>query len=162
MWRSSALLCVAALAAYSSAADDVCDDIAFCRALGDTDQRACKVSAKKLLAEAQASGCGAQLDAFFACEAGAYRCDGNTPSFPGCDAPRATALSCLDAARARNACGALDTALAACGAPLSPGPVPSPCSTCTAQCYLDAVRNVCTPVSADLAAFEQCARDCPL
>ena len=71
---------------------------------------------------------------------------------------------CLAEGAAKNACGELDAALAACSADAGPGSTPgAPCSAggvCEAQCYLDSVPDLCAPQPAGLGAFAQCASRC--
>ncbi len=160
-----ALLLLPALAGCDSDADNVCEDIGDCAQGGNyMFIQSCQSQASELATEASASGCLTLYDAYYACAAANYDCTGATPSFPGCSSARGALETCLAKGAAKNACGMLDAALAACGADAGPSPPPSvPCATggvCEAQCYLDSVPDVCVPRPAELSAFTQCASQC--
>ena len=171
----AALATLATLPGCDSHADNVCSDIGDCAQGGSyVFVEACQTQAQDLSNEANASGCGALYDDYYACADASYDCTGITPTFAGCDGKLAALESCLGKAEAKNACGMLDAALAACpggadaGAPAgvdagsSATPDP-PCSiggVCQAHCYLTSVANVCAPQPAELGAFSQCASQC--
>jgi hypothetical protein len=164
-----ALSCV--LAGCDSKSDNVCGDIANCSHGGSDDWvNACRSQADDLSDEASRSACAAAYDAYFSCADAHFECDGNKSNFPGCE-PDETALdTCLAAGRSNNACGELETKLAACGSSSAqPSDAPAsdtalqPCTTggvCSASCYLDSLANVCAPTPAELSAFADCASHC--
>jgi hypothetical protein len=159
------LLLLPALAGCDSHADNVCEDIGDCAQGGDyTFIQGCQSEAAELATEASASGCGALYDTYYACADANYDCTGITPTFAGCGSALDALQSCLAKGAAKNACGMLDAALAACGADAGASATPgAPCTAggvCEAQCYLDDVPDVCAPQPADLGAFSQCASQC--
>ena len=163
--RSLALLAAAA-AACSSAADSLCQSVGECRAQSEEEVRACREQAKELSREADQSGCGALLAAYFSCADDRFDCAGDEPTFAGCGTSRASAEACLSAASSSNACGELDARLSGCG-PRSgaSGLLPPTCSdagVCAARCWLDAVTDPCAPLPDELAAAARCAGTCPL
>jgi hypothetical protein len=166
-------LFVLACAGCATNADSVCQDISYCTTQSSEQEHACEAQAKQLAREAAASGCSSQYNAYFACAADKYQCNGNVVSFPGCESARTALDSCLNAQRASNACGELASRLDQCpDAPLiDPAPsdpsatTPAPCGgaeVCSSRCYLDNVTNVCRPQPNELARAVQCAQQCPL
>jgi hypothetical protein len=151
------------LAACTSSASSVCQDIASCMALSSDQESTCEADAADLGNEAHDGGCGAQYDTYFGCASNAYYCSGATPEFPGCASDLTSLDTCLATERASNACGALQTAVSACST-VDAGPVPAPCGAaevCAAQCYLTNVANPCAPQPAELSAVQSCGADCP-
>ena len=145
----------------------VCIDLGFCQGLGDPAIQACQGQAAQLRMQAVMSGCAPLFDDYYECADSNYDCRGNIPLFPGCEAKLSSLKSCLAAGAAHNACGQLDTRLAAChgdgGA--GDGGVPPPCvggSVCVAQCYLSNIVNVCAPLVTELSAVTKCAQTCQL
>ena len=168
MPRWIAIVFGALAGACDSHADSVCHDIGYCRTLSDDQVQTCKTDAKQLATEARSSGCSAQYESYFACADDKYDCKGNVPTFSGCEAARTALDTCLAQARARNACGELESRLAQCpgnvtGTP-DPSTPPAPCGAaevCSARCYLDNVTDPCRPQPIQLAGAEQCAHRCP-
>lgn len=153
-------------AACGTGSDSVCDDIGYCRAESDDQVTLCQTEAKELRAEAALSGCAKQTDDYYACAAERYQCNGNLPSFAGCETVRSALDLCLSAGRAGNACGQLAAALRRC--PNAPAPDPSippaPCGAselCAAHCYSINVADACAPTLLALSHSAQCARACP-
>jgi hypothetical protein len=173
LFRIACLIAGATLAAgCDSDADRVCSDVTNCSHGGSDDYlTACRVQNADLSHEATRSACSAEFDAYFACADDHFECQGNKSIFPGCEAKLSALDGCLAAGRANNACGELETELAAC-----PGETPDagadgndggssiePCTAegvCSARCYLDALANVCAPSPAELARFADCASHC--
>jgi hypothetical protein len=154
-------------AGCSTHAQSVCQDISYCRTLNTDQERACEMNAKQLAKEASSSGCSSQYDAYFACADDRYDCQGNVPTFTGCEMARADLDSCLAAGRADNACGALADSVNACGggSPPDPSTPPAACTAadvCSARCYLDNVPDVCLPQPTQLTQAAQCSQQCPL
>src|SRR5262249_9569340 len=152
-------------AGCSTHAQSVCQQIGYCRTYTTDQERTCEADVKALAAEASSSGCSPQYDTYFACADDHYDCQGNTPTFNGCDSARATLDDCLANGRALNACGELDNALAACGAGTPPDPFlpPAACGAtevCSARCYLDNVPDVCFPQPIQLSRATQCSQQC--
>lgn len=162
--RALLAICVLA-AACGTHADQVCEDIGLCSSQSDDQIAACQKEGKQLGVEARASGCGSQFDGYFSCADSRYVCNGNVPSFSGCESTRASLDSCLAAARDKNSCGQLDARLSACPTTSpAPNPVPGPCSTtelCSSRCFLDDVADVCRPQSIELVNFSHCVQQCP-
>jgi len=154
------------LAGCPTNADNVCEDIGLCATQDDTTIATCQIQAAELGDEAFDAGCGSSYDLYFGCANGAYTCDGNTPSFPGCEMDLDALNSCLESAQASTSCGALAAALAACpgtDAGMDAGAIPSPCTAsgvCAANCYLQHVPNVCAPLPAQLVSYQDCASVC--
>src|SRR4051794_8120104 len=132
------------LAGCDSAAHRVCSDVTNCSHGGsDDDVTACRNQADDLSHEATRSGCDAAYDAYFSCADAHFECTGNKSTFPGCDTAAAAFDRCIDAGRASNACGELETRLAACPGESSVaasdgGPSLEPCTAngvCSAECY---------------------------
>jgi hypothetical protein len=162
-------LLLPSIAGCPSHADNVCEDIGDCAQGGDyVFIQGCQAQAQALATEASASGCGAEYDGYYACADASYDCTGITPTFAGCGGKLSALQSCLARGAAKNACGTLDAALAACGGGADAGagtsPTPgAPCGiggVCEAQCYLDSVPDVCAPMPADLGSYTQCASQC--
>jgi len=152
-------------AGCSTHAQSVCQQIGYCRTYTTDQEHTCEADVKTLAAEAASSGCSPQYDAYFACADDRYDCQGNIPTFNGCEGARAALDDCLANGRAMNACGELANALAACGAPTPPDPLlpPSPCGSteiCCSRCYLDNVTDVCFPQPIQLSGAGQCAQQC--
>ncbi len=161
------LLLALALAACSTHAESVCQDIGYCTTLTSDQEHACETEVKELAVEASASGCSSQYDAYFACADDRYSCQGNVPTFNGCEMAREKLDSCLALGRANNACGELSDRVAQCGGGTSPDPSmpPVPCGAaevCSARCYLNNVPDVCFPQAIQIAHAAQCAQQCPL
>jgi hypothetical protein len=163
----------AVLLEHLSHTESVCQAIGFCITASSDDIAACDRETAVLHDAANASGCAALFDSFYACADERYDCEGNVPSFPGCEAARSLLRACLARDAAQNACGAIDAALAACatagaGAPragdaTTATALPPPCvggSVCVARCYLDRVPDVCRPMPAQLSAALTCAQRC--
>jgi hypothetical protein len=151
------------LAACTSAASSVCQDIANCTAQTNDQESTCEADATDLGNEAYDGGCGPQYDGYLGCASNAYYCSGATPEFPGCATDLDSLDSCLETERASNACGALQRALSACAA-VDAGPVPAPCGVaevCAAECYLTNVANPCAPQPVELSAIQSCQSGCP-
>jgi hypothetical protein len=163
--RAALAIAALGLAACSTHTDNVCEDVGLCRSQSDDQIAACQAEAKTLTIEARASGCGKVSDLYFSCADDHYVCTGNVPSFPGCDGLRAQLNSCLDAARAGNACGQLDSQLSACpSSSPAPDPVPAPCGAtelCSSRCFLDDVADVCRAQPIELVNFAHCVQQCP-
>lgn len=165
--RPTLLLLLAALiaAGCSTHAQSVCEKISFCRTLSTDQEHTCEANVKNLAQEASTSQCSPQYDAYFSCADDRYDCEGNVPSFPGCENARAALDDCLSAARANNACGNLSRALAACGEASPPAASEPllPCGAaeiCSADCYLQNVTDVCSPHPIELSGALQCAKQC--
>lgn len=157
----------ALLAGCESDAHHVCADVTNCSHGGSDDfLTACEAQSDDLAHEATRSGCDSAYNAYFACAEDHFECNGNESTFPSCEAVEAALDRCLAAGRANNACGELDARLADCPADASPGPSDAssePCTAngaCSAQCYLDSLRDVCAPTAAELSAFADCASHC--
>ncbi len=161
-----ALLCCAAC---GGAADAVCQDLGDCQNLSAEQIAACQRAMKSLATEAASSTCATGYSAYLDCAASNYQCKGSTPEFAGCESARTTLDACLGRGRASNACGQLETRLAACpgGGALQSSPLttpPAPCGAaeeCAAQCFLDHLSDVCRPTSSGLVHFKDCAQSCP-
>lgn len=152
-------------AGCSTHADSVCHQIGYCRTFTIDQVNTCKADVKTLAAEASSSGCSPQYDAYFACADDHYDCQGNVPTFNGCEGARAALDDCLANGRAMNACGELANALAACGeaTPADPSLPPAPCGAtevCSSRCYLDNVTDVCFPQPIQLSRASQCSQQC--
>jgi hypothetical protein len=150
----------------TTAAQSVCQDIGYCKTFTPDQEHSCEMSVKQLETEAASSGCSSQYSAYFNCADDRYECEGNVPTFNGCEAAREALDLCLSMARASNACGQLSEMVAACGGP-PPDPTlpPSPCGAaevCASRCYLDFVADVCFPQATQIAQAGQCAQQCPL
>jgi len=163
--RAALAIAALGLAACSTHADNVCEDIGLCRSQSDDQIAACQAEAKTLTVEARASGCGTAVDLYFSCADAKYTCTRNVPSFPGCGGTHDSLDACLTAARDKNSCGVLAARLAACpsGSP-APSPVPAPCGAselCSSRCFLDDVADVCRPQAAELVRFAHCVQQCP-
>jgi hypothetical protein len=159
----------ALLAGCDSDAHRVCSDMTNCSHGGSDDYAtACRDQVDDLSHEATRSGCDTNYDAYFSCAEDHFECTGNRATFPGCEAPADALDRCLDAGRANNACGELETRLAACagtsaGAANDGPPSLQPCTAhgvCLARCYLDSLADVCAPAPAELYAFSFCALSC--
>jgi hypothetical protein len=157
------------LSGCESTAHRVCADVTNCSHGGSDDYvTACRDEADDLAHEATRSGCDAAYEAYFSCADEHFECTGNKSTFPGCDAAAAAFDRCIDAGRASNACGELETRLATCpgesaAAGTAGAPALEPCTAngvCSAQCYLDSLADVCAPAPAELAAFADCAAHC--
>ena len=155
-------------AACDSDADVACRDVGNCSHGGSDDWiTACREQNDELSDEADAVGCRAEFDAYFACAEAHFACHGNQSSFPTC-APKLGAYSaCLAAKASGTSCVKLQQGLTECDAvarpPGDPELASSPCTAsgeCSARCYLDSVPNLCAPLAAELAAFADCASHC--
>jgi len=160
------MLCLAGSACATSY-DSVCYDIAYCTTLSNDEEQACEAQSGALKREAASSGCSGQFDAYFACAADHYQCNGNLASFPGCEGKFDALNACLAQGRANNACGELASRLAQCPGYIPPDPsVPlAPCGAaevCSSRCYLGSVPDVCHPQPAEITDATRCSQTCPI
>jgi hypothetical protein len=159
------LLLLGLAACPGTNADNVCLNIGLCEDQSDPTIDECKAQAESLYEESLDAGCGDAYTTYFGCANSAYTCNGNTPTFPGCQSDLDSLNGCLESAQASTSCGTLARALAACpGADAGgSGPIPSPCTAngvCNASCYLQEVPNVCAPLPAQLSAYQACSAVC--
>ena len=153
MHKWIAIVSGAVACACDTHADSVCQDIGYCRSLSDDQVQTCRTDAKQLATEAGGSGCSAQYDSYFACADDKYECNGNVPTFTGCEVARTALDTCLAQARAHNACGELEFRLAQCPGNVTGTPDPStPPAPCGAGGVLSTVlprqRDGCVPAAA--------------
>jgi hypothetical protein len=170
-WAFWVGLAVAA-AACDSHQDNVCQAIGDCSQHGDNDWiSSCQAEAKALGTEAAANGCSGVFDAYYSCADSAYKCEGATATFPGCDDELAALDQCIAAATSGTACAMLSAAQTGCGTSADGGAgagadagVPPACTAardCQARCYLTSVSNICAPRVDEIEAVTGCAATCP-
>jgi hypothetical protein len=180
--RHFALLVAVSLGACASNQDAVCQSVGDCAQSGSSDWiQGCRAEAKRLAGEANASQCGTQFDAYYACANSNFTCQGATPVFSGCDTKQSALDACLAAATSNTSCARLAAATRACRAAASvdaavedsgadaaldsgAAPLPPACTLardCEALCFLGQVGNVCAPGVAELSNFITCASSCP-
>jgi len=155
------LLC-SFLLGCASDQQNYCENISDCAQGGSNDWiMACEHNLAVAQSQATNVGCTTQFNAYYSCTSANFTCNGNTPAFPGCDAPYGALNQCLAGAQQGTACAALAAATSAC-----PGDAGvASCSAtrdCEAQCYLDNVtNNVCAPDVGELELYTACAATCP-
>ncbi len=148
------------LAACASDEQTYCENVGDCSQKGDTNWIAsCQTATDALRDEASASGCGNQLDAYYACTSSNFTCNGITSEFPGCD--RSALDACIAAAQAGTSCAELQAKTSACAAPDAGPTTCTASSDCQARCYLDHVANACAPRPDELSAVTSCGATCP-
>lgn len=152
------------LGGCDSDSDRACQDVGNCSHGGSDDWiTGCQEQNDALSDEAEAIGCQAEFDAYFACAEDHFECTGNQSTFPGCEAQLTSFSSCLDSKTDGTACSALDAELSECQPTRRADAAPTPCTPsadCSARCYTGELRDVCAPTAEELARFAECATRC--